>query len=113
MEQLPEKPTTPDSESTPTSAPNVVHFSVEPKSWLGKLLAGIIGGALLLVVLLFSIVAFAVIAGIGLAAVIYLAWKTRHVRRELQKRMSEEAARRRTDQAPRGQTIDVEPESRD
>ena len=74
----------------------VLHVSLQPKTWLGKLIAGIIGVAVMLAALLLSILAFAIVASIVVVAIIYLLWVTRRARR-----------------AMRNQTIDMKAQSRD
>jgi high-affinity Fe2+/Pb2+ permease len=93
MEQVPKQ----QDPQTPQVRPvRTIHISVQPKSWLGKLVAGIAGIALMLVAFLLSIVAFAVIAGIVMVAIVYVLWVTRRARR-----------------AMRDQVIDGEVKSRD
>lgn len=64
----------------------VIHISVQPKTWFGKLIAGIVGITVMLVVFFLSAVAFVVATGIIVAAVIYLLWATRCLRRTLRNR---------------------------
>ena len=59
----------------------VVHISVQPKTWFGKLIAGIVGLAVMLVAFFLSILAFAIIASIVVVAIIYFLWVTRRARR--------------------------------
>jgi len=93
MEQLPEQQ---DPQTPQPRAVRTIHISVQPKSWLGKLVAGIVGIALMLVAFLLSVVAFAIIASLVLLVVIYVLWVTRRARR-----------------AMRDQVIDGEVKSRD
>ncbi len=74
----------------------VIHISVQPKTWFGKLVAGIIGVAVMLVAFFLSILAFVIIASIVVMAIIYFLWATRRARR-----------------AMRDQIIDGEVKSRD
>jgi membrane protein implicated in regulation of membrane protease activity len=78
MEQLPNQQT--PQLSRPRTA-RVIRISVQPKTWFGKLIAGIIGVAIMLVAFFLSIVTFAIIASIVGAAIIYILWATRRVAR--------------------------------
>jgi VIT1/CCC1 family predicted Fe2+/Mn2+ transporter len=93
MEQLPNRQT--PQLSRPQTA-RVIRISVQPKTWFGKFIAGIIGVAVMLVAFFFSILAFAIVASIVVAAIIYFLWATRRARG-----------------AMRDQTIDGEVQSRD
>ena len=86
MEQLPEQ----QEPQTPQARPvRTIHISVQPKSWLGKLVAGIIGVALMLVAFLLSVVAFAIIASLVMLVVIYVLWVTRRARRAMRDQVIE------------------------
>ena len=52
----------------------VVRVSVQPKTWVGKLIAGIIGVAIILVTFFLSILVFAILASILVIASIYVFW---------------------------------------
>ncbi len=93
MSQLPDQQIPQPPQPRPV---RVIHISVQPKTWFGKLVAGIIGMAVMLVAFFLSILAFAIIASIVLVAIIYFLWATRRVRR-----------------AMRDQIIDGEVKSRD
>ena len=64
----------------------MVRISVQPKTWLGKLIAGIIGVAALLVALFLSILAFAIVASFVVVAIAYFFWTTRRARRSIRDR---------------------------
>jgi len=83
MEQLPEQQglRSPQPAQPPTA--RVIHISVQPKTWFGKLIAGIAGVAIALVAFFVSIIAFAIIASIVVVAIIYFLWATRRARRTL------------------------------
>ena len=74
----------------------MIHVSVQPKTWFGKLIAGIVGVVVALGMLFISAVAFVVVTCIIVAAVVYFLWATRRVRRTVRYR-----------------TIDCEMQSRD
>jgi len=93
MGQLPDQQR---AQSLDTRPVRVIHISVQPKSWLGKLVAGVVAVAVMLVAFFLSIVVFAIIACLVAVALIYLFWATRRARR-----------------AMRDQTIDGEVKSRD
>lgn len=59
----------------------MVRGSFQPKTWFGKLIAGLLGGAIILTVLFLSILAFAIIVSIFVIAIIYLFWATNRARR--------------------------------
>ena len=86
MEQLPEQ----QEPQTPQARPvRTMHISMQPKSWLGKLVAGVVGIALMLMAFLLSIVAFAIIASLVLLVVIYVLWVTRRARRAMRDQVIE------------------------
>ena len=93
MEQLPEHQTSQAQSARPG---RVIRISVQPKSWLGKLVAGVIAIAVMVMAFLLSIIVFAIIASLVLLAIIYVLWATRRARR-----------------AMRDQVIDGEVKSRD
>jgi uncharacterized membrane protein len=93
MEQLPEQET-PSVRDARTM--RVVHVSIQPKSWLGRLVMAVVGVAVMVVAFFASIIAFAIVAGPLAVAFVYLFWVTRHARRAL-----------------RDQVIDGEVKSRD
>jgi O-antigen/teichoic acid export membrane protein len=84
--ELPEQST--PSTSQPQSV-RVVHVSVQPKSWLGRLAVAIVGAAAMVVAFFLSIIALAVVAGLVAAAVIYLLWTTRRIRRAMREQVIE------------------------
>ena len=81
MDQLPDRQI-PTPESAQTPMVRVVHIAVQPKTWFGKLIAGIVGAALMLVAFFLSLLAFAIIASIVVVAILYFLWATRRARRE-------------------------------
>ena len=64
----------------------MIHISVQPKTWFGKLIAGIVGVAVMLAAFFVSVVAFVVVTGAVAAAVIYLLWATRRLRGTMRNR---------------------------
>ena len=96
MEQLPEQQRSQSPQPAQPPTARVIHISVQPKTWFGKLIAGIAGVAIALVAFFVSIIAFAIIASIVVVAIIYFLWVTRRARRTL-----------------RNQTIEGEVQSRD
>jgi hypothetical protein len=55
-------------------------------SLLGRILAGIVSAAALIVVFMLSIVVFAAVAAVAVVAGTYVWWKTRALRRQLRER---------------------------
>jgi len=86
MKQLPNRQTRQTSQPSRSRTARVIHVSVQPKTWFGKLIAGIVGVAVMLVAFFLSVVAFVVVTGIVVAAVIYFLWATRRVRRTMRNR---------------------------
>jgi len=96
----------PQQSAPSTSQPRsvrVIHVSVQPKSWLGRLAVAIAGAAAMVVAFFLSIIALAVVAGLVAAAIIYLFWTTRRLRRAMREQRN----------AMREQVIEGEVESRD
>ena len=71
MEQLPDRQTTEPASPRPV---RVIHISVQPKTWLGKLLASILAAVVLLVAFFLSIILFVMFACIVVVAIIYFLW---------------------------------------
>ncbi|MEJ1962105.1 MAG: hypothetical protein WDO56_11415 [Gammaproteobacteria bacterium] len=72
-------------------------------------IVAVIGGALVLVgAIAISIVVFAVVAAIVLVAGLYLWWKTRDLRKQMQARMDERNTRALPREQPRGEVIEGE-----
>jgi hypothetical protein len=86
MEQLPEQPPPPAADGRTV---RVVHVSVQPKSWIGRLVLGIVGVAAMVVAVFLSVIAFAVVAGLVAVALIYLLWVTRPARRAMRDQVIE------------------------
>lgn len=78
MERLRDRRTEPSSRAL--YAARVVHISVQPKTWFGKLMAAVVGTGVMLVAFFISIIVFAVIASLVVVAVIYLMWAARRAR---------------------------------
>jgi len=93
MGRLPDHPTPQPPRRQPV---RVIHVSVQPKTWFGKLVAGILGAALMVAAFFLSLLAFAIIASTATVAIVYFLWITRHARR-----------------AMRGRTVDGEVGGRD
>ena len=87
MEQLPDQPT--PQRSTQAGPVRVVHISVQPKSWLGKLVDGILALALVVIGFFVSIIVFAVAACIAGVAILYFVWITRRARRAMRDQVIE------------------------
>lgn len=96
MKPIPNPQPPQTSQLSPSRPTRVIHISVQPKTWFGKLIAGIVGIAVMLVVFFLSAVAVVGFTGIIVAAAIYLLWATRRLRHTL-----------------RNQTIDGEVQNRD
>lgn len=86
MKQLPNPPPSQTSQPSQSRTARVIHVSVRPKTWFGKLIAGIVGVAVMLGVFFLSAVVFVVVTGIIVAALIYVLWATRRVRRTMRNR---------------------------
>ena len=95
MKQLPTPPPQTSQRSRSETA-RAFHISVQPKTWFGKLVAGIIGMAVMLAALFLSLLALAIVSSIVLAAILYFLWTARRGRRTV-----------------RNQTIEGESDSRD
>jgi VIT1/CCC1 family predicted Fe2+/Mn2+ transporter len=80
VEELPNQQT---SQSPQPRTMRVVHVSVQPKTWFGKLIAGIIGVVVILVAFFLSILVFAIIASIVVIVIIYVFWATHRARRAM------------------------------
>jgi hypothetical protein len=61
----------------------VIHISVQPKTWFGKIAAWIIGAVVMLVALFFSIIAFSIIASVAAVALVYFLWTAHRARRAI------------------------------
>jgi uncharacterized membrane protein len=96
MKQLPNQQTPQTSQPSQPRTVRVIHVSVQPKTWFGKLMAGIVGVAVMLVAFFLSVLAFAIVTGIVVVAVIYFLWATRRAHRTM-----------------RNQTVDGEIQTRD
>jgi hypothetical protein len=55
----------------------VIHISMEPRTWWGKLLAGVIGILILAAAFFLSIVLFTVVLSIAMVAFVYFIWMNR------------------------------------
>ena len=55
---------------------HVYHFSLESRTWFGRVVAWIIGVALLIVTFFFSMLIFMIVASLVVVAFIYLLWKS-------------------------------------
>ena len=71
-------------------------FGKPPQTLLGKMLTFAVGASLLVLALMFSLVAFSVIAVGGAIAGTWLWWKTRDVRKQMQEQMQQQANQRPT-----------------
>lgn len=80
MGQLPDQQTRQSPQTRPV---RVIHISAHPKTWFGKLVAGIVAAAVMLLAFFLSIVVFAILAGIALLAIIYLFWAMHRARRAM------------------------------
>ncbi len=77
-------------DQTTSSQPNPT-FGNQPPSLLSKVLAFVIGAGFLVLAFMFSLVALAVIAVLGLGVWGWLWWKTRAIRKQMREQMSESA----------------------
>ena len=93
MEQLPDRQTTEPARPSPS---RVIQISIQPKTWLGKLLASIFAAAVMLIAFFLSLILFVIIACIVVVAIIYALWAAHRAGRSL-----------------RNQVIDAEIKSRD
>ena len=89
MKPIPNPQPPQTSQPSPSWSTRVIHISVQPKTWFGKLIAGIVGIAVILLIFFVSVVALVVVTGIIVAAVIYLLWATRRLRRTLGNRTTD------------------------
>ena len=80
MEQLPDQQTPQSPQARPV---RVIHISVQPKTWFGKLVTGIVAAAVMLLAFFLSIVVFAILASVAMLAIIYLLWAMHRARRAL------------------------------
>ena len=71
-------------------------FGRPPQTLLGRLLTFTAGAALLVLTLMFSLVAFSIIAVGGAIVGGWLWWKTRDVRKQMQEQMQQHASQRPT-----------------
>ena len=93
MNQLPEPPTPVSPYREYPERGRVIHVSIRPKSWLGKIAFAIAGLVLLVVGVLFSLVVLAIVAGVGVLGALYFLWATRHVRRALREARKQQQER--------------------
>lgn len=82
-----------DRDAAPGHVPRVVHVSVQPRTWYGKLVAAVVGLAVMVLALFLSVVVFAVLASLAVAAVVYIAWASRRARRSAQSQIIDVEAR--------------------
>ena len=80
MKELPNQQS---SESSPPRTMHVIHVSVQPKTWLGKLSAGLMGVAIILAAFFLSFFVFAIIASVLAIAIVYMFWATHRARRAI------------------------------
>lgn len=117
MEPLPDRSARPLPESAHPPNVRVIHLSLQPKTWLGKLLAAIAGLTAMLAAFLFSVIAFVIVALIAVVAVVYFLWVTRRLRRAMRSQTSDvgpqtiDASQRTAN--PNAQTIDATPSGRE
>jgi Flp pilus assembly protein TadB len=80
MGQVPDQQSPQSPQTRPVRG---IHISVQPKTWFGKLVAGIFAAAVVLLAFFLSIVVFAILASIAMLAIIYLLWATHRARRAM------------------------------
>ncbi|MDH3209109.1 MAG: hypothetical protein OEM00_02125 [Burkholderiaceae bacterium] len=85
MNRLPEHPTSGSSEPWRRHEPHAAYVPPPPKTWIGKLIVGVVGAVVILASLLVSIVVFALVASLLLAGVIYFIWTVRRAQRKVQR----------------------------
>jgi hypothetical protein len=61
----------------------VVHIELQPKSWFGRVVAGVLGIAALGLILVFSVIAFVVLGVLLTGAFVYFFWVSRKARRAM------------------------------
>jgi 4-hydroxybenzoate polyprenyltransferase len=83
MRQLPNQQTPQTTQPSQPRTVRVIHVSVQPKTWFGKLMAGIVCVAVMLVAFFLSVLAFAIVTGIIAVAVIYFLWAARRAHRTM------------------------------
>lgn len=66
-------------------------LSRRPQTMLGKLATFVVGASVVVLALMFSLVAFAVVAVVGAIAGGWLWWNTRDVRKQMQEQMQRQA----------------------
>ena len=76
----------------PPHGARVNTVAVQPRTWFGKLIAAVIGVALMLLTLFLSIFVFAVLASLLVLAVIYVLWTARQARRAAQSQIIDNEA---------------------
>jgi len=86
MEQLPHRQTTEPARPRPV---RVIQISVQPKTWLGKLLATILAALVILIAFFLSVILFVVIACVVVVAIIYFIWASYRSRRRLRAQVIE------------------------
>jgi hypothetical protein len=59
----------------------VVHVSLQPRTWFGNFIVGLIGLAIILAMFFLSILAFTIVASIFVIVVIYVFWANHCARR--------------------------------
>jgi hypothetical protein len=82
MGQILHQPPPPSSPHRPQPE-RVVHFSIQPKTWYGKLLASLAAAAIIVVALVVSVVALAFVACVLLIVGGWLVFKLRQVRKRM------------------------------
>ena len=87
MEERPGQAT--PQRSGQTRQERVIHISVQPKTWLGRLIAGVVALALVVVGFFLSIVVLVVVACIAAVAILYFVWVTRRARRAMRDQVIE------------------------
>jgi hypothetical protein len=79
------------TEDQTTSSQSNTPFGRQPPSLISKVLAFVVGAGFLVLAFMFSLVALAVIAVLGLALWGWLWWKTRAIRKQMREQMGEQA----------------------
>lgn len=68
----------------PPPDPRLMFAAAQPKTWLGKAVAAVVGVAVMLLAFFLSLVFFAVVASLVVVAAVYMMWIARRARRAAQ-----------------------------
>lgn len=60
----------------------LIHLQAQPRTWLGRLVAAVVGVAVLVAMFFVSLIVFAVIASVAIVGGLYMVWLVRKARRQ-------------------------------